>query len=222
MTEQQQGETEAAKVLATLSYQMDEAGTMQQFFDRTSSIHGGPTDSSRVEWGELLLAALPEPVRQRVSAALVGERWDGVQTTETAWLIERGQPEQQEPTVWLEPMRRWGVVTSNDRWTTDAFEARRFDTREAAGAEIESRQPFVGRAVSHGFIQPANQPQGDLDADAAWAALREIAFLGTDVPAAHNNAESFYRNGLMHAIGTAARALQAAQLGQQAGRTETK
>lgn len=73
------------------------------------------------------------------------------EATEFAWLIERGQPERQVPTVW------WTGLKDRDAWTTNAFAARRFDSQEAAEQEIARlsgplpRHRF-GRATEHGFI----------------------------------------------------------------------
>ncbi len=66
------------------------------------------------------------------------------------WLVERGQPEGQVPTVW------W----TGSGWTEDANKADRF-SREAAEAVIEakftppaSRGGPSARAVEHGFVPP--------------------------------------------------------------------
>lgn len=82
-----------------------------------------------------------------------------------AWLIERGQPEKQVPTVWWKDRKRWGL-THMDDWTEDANEAARFATRDEAEAFIGSKfTPPVGepsaRAVEHGFLSPVPAPTLD-------------------------------------------------------------
>jgi len=80
-----------------------------------------------------------------------------VAQSEAAWLIERGQPEKQMPTLW------W---VGDNRWTDDAFKAMRFESREAAEGVIASKftpPPSRGgpsaRAVEHGFIPAHGEPQ---------------------------------------------------------------
>ena len=72
----------------------------------------------------------------------------------TAWLIERGQPEGQSPTVW------WGVTDSRTGaygWVDSAWAADQFATREEAQAVIDRfdlpNHPFHARAVEHGFVR---------------------------------------------------------------------
>lgn len=65
------------------------------------------------------------------------------------WLIERGQPERQEPPVWV---TKTGPIV----WSEDPYSAMRFQTREAAEAFIAANltHPTKGasaRAVEHGF-----------------------------------------------------------------------
>lgn len=88
----------------------------------------------------------------------------------TAWLIERGQPEQQAPTVWWvgdpEAKSREG-----EEWTQDAWQATRFDSKAKADRVVN--RLFVGplrdvtaRATEHifcetrrvviGFVLPSN------------------------------------------------------------------
>jgi hypothetical protein len=74
------------------------------------------------------------------------------------WLIERGQPEQQEPTVWLENSA--AHPASHKHWTTDANQAAMFPSRTAAEQYIaeELTHPIRGasaRAVEHGFMTRA-------------------------------------------------------------------
>lgn len=70
--------------------------------------------------------------------------------TEFAWLIERGQPEGQAPTVWLD--------TSTQRpdwygdWTQDANQATKFPTRESAEWHIRDARIPSARAVEHGWF----------------------------------------------------------------------
>lgn len=70
------------------------------------------------------------------------------------WLIERGQPERQVPTVWWSGERRDG----GDDWTTDPWQALRFETKADAEAQIDREYFGAGggkkasaRAVEHGF-----------------------------------------------------------------------
>lgn len=79
---------------------------------------------------------------------------------EVAWLVERGQPERQSPTVWRiagpKPDYRAG-----EQWTEVAFKATRYATREEAQAVVDalftgpsSRLPdnVTARATEHVFI----------------------------------------------------------------------
>lgn len=102
---------------------------------------GGGTDISGEGVWQALLAVAQVPAQH-----------------ETAWLIERGQPEKQVPTVWWADRKRWGLAHM-DEWTEDANKAARFDTREAAEAVIgakftppASRGGPSARAVEHGWI----------------------------------------------------------------------
>lgn len=68
------------------------------------------------------------------------------------WLIERGQPERQSPTVW------W---CGNQDWSEDANKAVRFESKESAEAVIASRTAYVGkapfgRATSHIWLAVAS------------------------------------------------------------------
>ena len=77
----------------------------------------------------------------------------------SAWLIERGQPEKQAPTVWwVMDDRSLDEPTSRDgeKWTQDALEATQFATQAAAEAVID--RLFTGplgythaRATEHVF-----------------------------------------------------------------------
>ena len=72
-----------------------------------------------------------------------------------AWLIERGQAQQQAPTVWWSDNTAigWGG------WTTDAWKARRYATKADADEVIAERfgpsprhgLPASAVAVEHGF-----------------------------------------------------------------------
>ncbi len=76
------------------------------------------------------------------------------------WLIERGQPEGQVPTVWLEHSLEH--LARDKHWTTNAREAAMFPSRETAEAYIRehftstvtSQNPVAAtaRAVEHGFM----------------------------------------------------------------------
>lgn len=68
--------------------------------------------------------------------------------TTFCWLIERGQPEGQTPTVWLD----CSAEPTYGAWVTDANEASKFPTREAAEAYIEERAIPNARAVEHGWL----------------------------------------------------------------------
>ncbi len=65
------------------------------------------------------------------------------------WLVERGQPENHEPTVWLENSAEHPA--SHKHWTTDAWSAAMFPTRETAEAYI-AEEHLEARAVEHGFM----------------------------------------------------------------------
>lgn len=86
-------------------------------------------------------------------------------TVTTAWLIERGQSMGQVPTAWYADEHN----VLGHTWTTDAWRARRFATREECEAFIDERSGFpipshgshlgplghrFGVAVEHGFIGP--------------------------------------------------------------------
>ncbi len=78
---------------------------------------------------------------------------------EMAWLIERGQSMKQIPTCWY----------AEDEWTTDAWKARRFATREECEAFIGSRSGFAipshgdrfGVAVEHIFALAPTEPEAE-------------------------------------------------------------
>ncbi len=103
---------------------------------------------------------------------------------ELAWLIERGQPEGQVPTVWWADRKRWGLTYMDD-WTDDAFKAFRFASREAAEEVITakftppaSRGGPSARAVEHGFIRESADSAAPVTLrDAAREVVR---FYGTD------------------------------------------
>lgn len=69
---------------------------------------------------------------------------------ETAWLIERGQLEQQYPTIWWVGGKDQSGIVYAGRWTETATKAKRFPTKEAAEAEKE--QYDNGHATEHVFI----------------------------------------------------------------------
>lgn len=80
------------------------------------------------------------------------------------WLIERGQPEGQEPTIW------WGgpdhIVGApyGGRWTEDATKARKFSDRGTAVMEMNVRCVHNSRAAEHVFLNhPAlpSEPASD-------------------------------------------------------------
>lgn len=73
-----------------------------------------------------------------------------------AWLIERGQAVNHEPTVWwCGGNERAGLGEDEMRnWTTDAMKARRFATREEA-TELAKRlfAPNLFRVTEHVFLE---------------------------------------------------------------------
>ena len=73
---------------------------------------------------------------------------------DTAWLIERGQPEGLDWPEWWTVTNRWGLTVAHG-WTRDAFEAVRYPSKERAEAVIARfdlpNHPFRARAVEHGF-----------------------------------------------------------------------
>ena len=82
----------------------------------------------------------------------------------SAWLIERGQSENHEPTIWWIGDRD---ATSRDgeRWTQDANEATWFNSREEAQAVIDRlfAHPLSARATGHTFLdKPLSAPLKDL------------------------------------------------------------
>lgn len=94
-------------------------------------------DSGYLRLADAIFAALPESTDE------------GDRAPATTWLVERGQPEGQVPTVW------W----MDDGWTDLASEARRY-TRAAAEAVIArkftpppSRGRPSARAVEHMFFE---------------------------------------------------------------------
>lgn len=78
---------------------------------------------------------------------------------ETAWLIERGQPEGHVPPVWRLPDVDGDTSARSGDWTTNAWDAQRFASRAEAEAFIEAHSPIpgnrdrIGRAVEHGFAR---------------------------------------------------------------------
>ncbi len=86
--------------------------------------------------------------------------------TRTAWLIERGQAENQGPTIWF-----CGTGGNNgDDWTDDANKAVKYASRESAERTIASRSGVVGvhaqfgRAAEHVFLNsrpPADAPTAE-------------------------------------------------------------
>lgn len=87
------------------------------------------------------------------------------------WLIERGQPEGQVPTVWFSH-------TYRDRpWVTDAWQASMFRTSEEADAYISDHltHPTRGasaRAVEHGFLAAPDRPSSPLSPQELFDANR--------------------------------------------------
>lgn len=128
--------------------------------------------------------------------------------TRLAWLIERGQSMQHVPTVW------W----TGDEWTTDAWAARRFDTREDAEAAIRvhSGRPTYGPfgiAVEHGFLdttyhrrrvarRKSEHPMSDPTREALKAILDIVEETSGSLPALDRRAvENIARNALEGAPG---------------------
>jgi hypothetical protein len=72
----------------------------------------------------------------------------------TAWLIERGQAENQRPTMWW----RCYTIGRGDEWTEDAGRAHRFATREEVEQVIADKSGYVGdrfgRATEHIWLKP--------------------------------------------------------------------
>src|SRR5438445_12415317 len=66
----------------------------------------------------------------------------------TRWMIERGQPEHQSPTVWL---------TKDMTWTPDPNEAMHFPSRERAQLHVQRKSGYVGdpigRATEHAWVE---------------------------------------------------------------------
>jgi hypothetical protein len=65
------------------------------------------------------------------------------------WLIERGQPEGETRPVWLEHSGRHPATRG--QWTTNAWDAAMFPSRETAEAYIAA-EALDARAVEHGFM----------------------------------------------------------------------
>jgi hypothetical protein len=123
---------------------------VRAYGDARADVAYGRTTRKAIDlaWDRLLVAARVPPMDQRGSNG----------PEETAWLIERGQPEGQVPTVWWADRKRDGLMDV-DKWTQDAFKAERFETREEAEEVIArkfsppaSRGGSSARAVEHGFI----------------------------------------------------------------------
>lgn len=77
-----------------------------------------------------------------------------VKSDELAWLIEKGQPEGYDRPIWWADTydNSAGIVSYQDRWTRDAWEAIRFPSKAAAEEMIAGRQLQPARAVEHGFV----------------------------------------------------------------------
>lgn len=76
---------------------------------------------------------------------------------QSCWLIERGQPEGQvRPTWWVKGERPGFGAVDLGAWTTDAFAATRFETKDEAEAWLpllSRAAPIPARAVQHGFAR---------------------------------------------------------------------
>lgn len=90
---------------------------------------------------------------------------DGAETsTEGAvWLVERGQPENQYPTVWLKEVSSSGQGQA--KWTENAWEAIRYHSQGAARCVIiayfaHPTRPATARAVEHFFSARAALSDG--------------------------------------------------------------
>jgi hypothetical protein len=87
-----------------------------------------------------------------------------------AWLIERGQARRQDPPIWWAGKAEFS--RDPDNWTSDAWAAIRFPTRDAAATMVELlrlRREAIGDPVEHGFTVSARPADSDaalrLDAD---------------------------------------------------------
>lgn len=65
--------------------------------------------------------------------------------TTNQWLVERGQPEGEPQAIWH------SHIDPSETWTTDAWRASMFPTREAAEEWIAEHK-LEARAVEHGFM----------------------------------------------------------------------
>ena len=89
-----------------------------------------------------------ERAEAKLAALLAAVRPD---PDKTWWLIERGQLEGQEPTIW------WRGEEDDEepyggQWTKDANKARRFDSEELATQHIRRKEILFCRATSHGWL----------------------------------------------------------------------
>ena len=78
-----------------------------------------------------------------------------------AWLIERGQPENQIPTIWWienDPSRKKQDRKYGGRWTEDANKAAKFATREEAEIEAEHFVYHAYHVCEHVFLSPLTPP----------------------------------------------------------------
>ncbi len=104
---------------------------------------------------EALRAARDEPGKQSLEASAVADSVAEEGALESAWLIERGQSENQTLEWWIgDP----DTVTREDEehWTRDAYEATWFGTKDAAETIIRRLFTSVlgdisAHAVEHGF-----------------------------------------------------------------------
>jgi hypothetical protein len=72
------------------------------------------------------------------------------------WLIERGQPEGQEPTIWWRGKEQSGVPYMG-LWTETAHDAMAFSSKATAEAFIASNYIRLRRATEHVFLNRADR-----------------------------------------------------------------
>lgn len=130
---------------------MVECAACKRIVELMEDLATSETEAKR-NW-QLYFDAKNPPLAKGADAdrAFRGEKGSERMSREVAWLIERGAPEHQAPTV-------WAMLGPPVEWTANANHASRFTTKEAAEQAIEERsgitgvhRPF-GRATEHVWL----------------------------------------------------------------------
>lgn len=98
------------------------------------------------------LLGKPHPPVAQIPMKLRTESASG-QSAETWWLIERGQAEKQEPTIWwVQSAEYQSGVPYLGQWTEDANKASKFESAEQAETFARSGVGHLYRVTEHVFI----------------------------------------------------------------------